>query len=64
MSSSKDFARHTFEEDVAVLNGKTLKRIAHEEERGDTFVVLEFTDGVVCRLRYDWIYDFEIKRLP
>ena len=57
----KDFSRnHSSKEITGLIEGKMIARCEHVEEHGDTILQFVFMDGSVLRLRYDWIYEWEV----
>lgn len=45
-----------------IVSGKTIASIIDEQEYDD-FIVIAFTDGTVLRIRYDWVYEWEVTSL-
>ena len=44
---------------TAAVSGKTIDRV--EDEDGiDSWLEIHFTDGTALRIRYDWIYEWEL----
>ena len=57
----KDFFNEPSCKDITdSLAGEVLKSISHEDDRADDLLVLEFESGKSLRIRYDWIYEYEI----
>ena len=44
------------------LHGKQVERVTLEDDRADTYFIIHFSDGSVFRIRYDWLYEYEIVR--
>jgi hypothetical protein len=47
---------------AAQIKGKTIKTMGMEESRMDNFLVFKFTDGSILRLRFDYLYDWEVTK--
>lgn len=57
----KDFLPESEEEITKLISGKTIDCFEHLETVIDNFVVIKFNDGTALHMRYDWIYDWEVK---
>ena len=45
-----------------VLAGKTISKISEDNFAGDKILVIEFNDGIIARIRYDFIFNAEITK--
>ena len=43
-----------------ILAGKTISKISEDSFVGDKILVIEFDDGTIVRIRYDFIFNTEI----
>ncbi|HEA67195.1 hypothetical protein LCGC14_2658840 [marine sediment metagenome] len=55
---SKEFHYESDIEIHPLIKGKTIKKFGLDEDRTDDYMVFEFTDGAVLRIRYDYIYEW------
>ena len=44
----------------SILTGKTISKISEDSFVGDKILVIEFDDGTIVRIRYDFIFNTEI----
>jgi hypothetical protein len=58
--TTKEFNSQTVEQASISLSGKTLVRMYVEDDRSDSYLVFEFSDGSKLKFRYDYIYDIEV----
>lgn len=56
----RDFNDDDVSELSAAVEGKTISRVEIDSPRDERFLVLKFADGSNFRLRYDYIYDWEL----
>lgn len=56
-----NFAEVSSQKLTALLAGKTIKECKIDDEGMDSFLVFSFDDGAELRIRYDWLYEFEVK---
>ena len=43
--------------------GKTIEKVIDDDGNGmDDWIQFVFTDGSVLRIRYDWIYEWELEQ--
>ena len=59
-----DFTPNEPESLSAALAGKTISKVEVDRETMYDHLVLRFTDGTVFRLRYDYIYDWDLESKP
>ena len=55
----KDFSETSDREITEAIRGKVIDHYA-DEGRMDSFIVLYFTDGTSLRIRYDYIYSWNL----
>lgn len=56
----KDFSKNEMEEMTKIVAGKTIESARVDDEYVDEFLVFMFTDGTELKIRYDWIYEYDL----
>ena len=46
-----------------ILSGKTISKISEDSFVGDKILVIEFDDGTIVRMRYDFIFNTQITKI-
>jgi len=59
MSNPIDFTEDSVKQLSNQLHGKMIESVELDQEFDD-FFTLNFTDGQKLKIRYDWIYDWEL----
>jgi len=60
---SDDFNRYESPQEITKLvKGKEIDAVTYDDDRADDFLVIKFTDGTELCIRYDWIYEWEVRK--
>lgn len=55
-----DYNSNSIDELSTAIQDKSIKGVSVDDSGMDSVLVFHFTDGSSLRIRYDWIYEWEI----
>jgi hypothetical protein len=56
------FSEKKLAEMTSLVFGKTIVKIEDYDNSGRDYLVFTFSDDTELRIRYDWIYDWELRK--